>query len=60
MKNAVSLLGGGRRKEGGRDIWEKEGEKKGEGEGEGEEKDGGGRGVYGVCMRWWKRRGERE
>ena len=37
VKNAVSL-GGRRRKEGGRDIWEKEGE----GEGEGEKEDGGG------------------
>ena len=35
VKNAVSLLGGRRRKEGGRDIWEKEGE----GEGEGGERD---------------------
>ena len=34
VKNAVSL-GGRRRKEGGRDIWEKEGE----GEGEGGERD---------------------
>ena len=48
MTNAVSLLGGGRRKEGGRDIWEKEGE------GRGEEEDGGGRGVYVVCMSVWR------